>query len=77
MLDADGTDPPGWRWGGNRVKHPASITYRKLGLPVVVATSFAKQAFTWVLEILRLDSNRQPSGQELTQVVGLAGSSCR
>ncbi len=22
--------------GGNRVKHPASITYRKLGLPVVV-----------------------------------------
>jgi hypothetical protein len=38
-------DPPGWRWGGNRVQHPASITYRKLGLPVVVATTFAKQAF--------------------------------
>jgi len=28
MLDADGADPPGWRWSGNRVKHPASITYR-------------------------------------------------
>jgi hypothetical protein len=46
MLDADGADPPGWRWGGNRVKHPASITYRKLGLPVVVAATFAKRALT-------------------------------
>jgi hypothetical protein len=45
MFDADGADPTGWRWGGNRVKHPASITYRKLDLPLVVATSFAKQAF--------------------------------
>jgi hypothetical protein len=27
------------------VKHSARITYWKLGLPVVVATSFAKQAF--------------------------------
>jgi hypothetical protein len=36
---------PRRHWGGNFVKHPASITYRKLSLPVVVATTCAKQAF--------------------------------
>jgi hypothetical protein len=45
LLNADGADPPRRRWGGNRVNHPASITYQKLGLPVVVATTFATQAF--------------------------------
>ena len=36
----------GWHWGGNLVKHLASITYRKLTSPLVVTTSFNDHALT-------------------------------
>jgi hypothetical protein len=35
----------GWHWCGYRVKHSASITYRKLTLPLVAATILANHAF--------------------------------
>jgi hypothetical protein len=32
-----GAGSVGWHWGGGTSEHPATIAYRKLGLPVVVA----------------------------------------